>query len=67
MSAGRIGPLDPILRPRAVAVVGASREPGTIGNQLVVNLVDYGFTGMVFPVNPRASAVHSIRDRKSVV
>ncbi|HEX6053284.1 MAG TPA: CoA-binding protein, partial [Gemmatimonadaceae bacterium] len=61
-----IGPLDPILRPRSVAVVGASREPGTIGNQLVVNLVEYGFTGMVFPVNPRASAVHSIRAYPSV-
>ena len=55
------GALDPILRPRSVAVVGASRERGTIGNQLVVNLVDYGFTGMVFPVNPRAAAVHGIR------
>ncbi|MDF2772032.1 MAG: CoA-binding domain protein, partial [Geminicoccaceae bacterium] len=66
MSAGPVGPLDPILRPRSVAVVGASREPGTIGNQLVVNLVDYGFTGMVFPVNPRASAVRSIRTYPSV-
>jgi acetyl coenzyme A synthetase (ADP forming)-like protein len=56
-----IGPLDPILRPRAIAVVGASRQPGTIGNQLVVNLVDYGYTGIVYPVNTHASAVHAIR------
>jgi len=60
------GALDPILRPRSVAVVGASRERGTIGNQLVVNLVDYGFTGMVFPVNPRAAAVRGIRAYPSV-
>ena len=58
--------LDPILCPRSVAVVGASREPGTIGNQLVVNLVDYGFTGIVYPVNPRASSVHAIRAYPSV-
>ena len=66
MSASASGPLDPILRPRAVAVVGASGEPGTIGNQLVVNLVDYGFTGIVYPVNPRASSVHAIRAYPSV-
>ena len=60
------GALDPILRPLSVAVVGASRERGTIGNQVVVNLVDYGFTGMVFPVNPRAAAVHGIRAYPSV-
>jgi len=66
MSVSASGPLDPILRPRAVAVVGASREPGTIGNQLVVNLVDYGFTGIVYPVNPRASSVHAIRAYPSV-
>ena len=60
------GPLDAILRPRAVAVVGASREPATIGNQLVMNLVDYGFTGIVYPVNPRASSVHAIRAYPSV-
>jgi acyl-CoA synthetase (NDP forming) len=56
-----IGPLDSILRPTSIAVVGASRQPGTIGHQLVVNLVDYRFTGVVYPVNPRANAVHSIR------
>ena len=61
MTPAPIGPLDPILRPRAIAVVGASRQPGTIGNQLVVNLVDYGYTGIVYPVNTHASAVHAIR------
>jgi acetyltransferase len=61
-----IGPLDPILRPRAVAVVGASRQAGTIGHQLVLNLVDYGYTGTVYPVNPRAASVHAIHSHPSV-
>ena len=53
--------LDPIFKPRSIAVVGASRQPGTIGHQVLANLIQYGFTGAVYPINPRADAVHSIR------
>jgi acetate---CoA ligase (ADP-forming) len=52
--------LDPILRPRSIAVVGASRRPGTIGFQIVSNLVKYGYEGVVYPVNPRTGSIHSI-------
>ncbi len=54
------GSLDPILRPRSVAVIGASRNPGTIGSQIVANLVNDGFTGPVYPVNPSARAIHAL-------
>jgi len=54
-------PLDPILQPRSVAVIGASRTPSTIGHQILANLLRYGFTGAVYPVNPKAAAVHSVR------
>jgi acetate---CoA ligase (ADP-forming) len=53
--------LDAILRPRSIAVVGASRRPNTIGYQILENLVRHGFAGAVYPVNPTAAAVHSIR------
>jgi acetate---CoA ligase (ADP-forming) len=53
-------PLDPILRPGSIAVIGASRRPGTIGHQIVANLVGHGFTGPVYPVNPAARSVHSL-------
>ncbi len=53
--------LDPILKPSTVAVIGASRTPNSIGHQVVANLVDYGFTGAVYPVNPKASAINAIR------
>jgi acetyltransferase len=59
--------LEPILRPRSVAVIGASRRPDTIGNEILANIVRYGFTGAVFPVNPNASAVHSIKTYPSVL
>src|SRR6478735_8110231 len=54
------GALDALLKPRSIAVVGASRQPNTIGNQIVSNLVAHGFTGPVYPVNPRANSVSSI-------
>lgn len=58
--------LDPIFKPRSIAVVGASRSPNTIGHQTLANLVHYGFTGAVYPVNPKAASIHSIKAYPSV-
>jgi len=52
--------LDAIFRPRSVAVVGASRKRQTIGREILANLVENGFNGPVYPVNPQATAIHSI-------
>ena len=46
-----------VLAPRSVAVVGASARPRTIGHALVQNIVDGGFTGPVYPVNPHAAEI----------
>lgn len=54
------GALDALLKPTSIAVVGASRQANTIGHQIVSNLVAHGFTGAVYPVNPRATAVNSM-------
>ena len=54
------GSLDPILKPQRVAVIGASRTPNTIGHRIVSNLVRHGFTGAVYPVNPKAAAVNAL-------
>ncbi|GMV06980.1 MAG: acetyltransferase [Gemmatimonadota bacterium] len=59
--------LDPLFRARSVAVVGASRRPNTIGYQIVDNLLRHGYTGVVYPVNPSAQAVHSIAAYPSVL
>jgi acetyltransferase len=53
--------LDPLFRPESIAVIGASRNPGTIGYQIVDNLIRHGFQGVVYPVNPKATAIHSVR------
>ncbi len=63
---GGEGTLDPLLRPRGIAVIGASRTPNTIGYQILDNLLRHGFTGAVYPVNPRARTIHSIRAYRSV-
>ncbi len=52
--------LDSIFSPRSVAVVGASRHPGKIGYELVHNLVVNEFKGRVYPVNPKAQAIHGL-------
>ncbi|HQP93653.1 MAG TPA: CoA-binding protein, partial [Thermoanaerobaculia bacterium] len=53
--------LDPILSPRTVAIVGASRRRDTLGWVLIHNLVRAGFEGTLYPVNPKASSIHSLR------
>src|SRR6266849_3450855 len=52
--------LDPIFRPRSVAVVGASATAGTVGSLLIRNLIENPFGGLVYPVNPKRKAVHGI-------
>ena len=48
------------LRPASVAVIGASRERGTVGGELFHNLIATAFEGPVYPVNPRARVVQSV-------
>jgi acetate---CoA ligase (ADP-forming) len=49
--------LTPLFAPRSVAVLGASPRAGTTGNSAVRNLIEFGFTGRIFPIHPTASEV----------
>ena len=49
--------LHRLMNPRSVAVVGASRTPRSIGHAVVDNLVRHGFSGAVYPVNPKAAEI----------
>ena len=53
--------LDAILKPKSIAVIGASRQADTIGYQILDNLVKAGFNGPIYPVNPNAPFIHSIK------
>jgi acyl-CoA synthetase (NDP forming) len=46
-------PLDRLMNPRAIAVVGASERPEAIGTRVIRNLRVMGYPGAIYPVNPR--------------
>ena len=50
-----------LLSPKTVAVIGASRQPGTAGHEVFRSLLEHGFEGPVYPVNPHAPHVASVR------
>ena len=50
-----------LFAPRSVAVIGASRRRGTVGAEILHNLIADGFTGAIYPVNPHAQAVDGLR------
>ncbi len=56
-----IASLKAMLTPRSIAVVGASRRPGSIGNKVFHNLLAQEFPGVIYPVNPNATAVASVK------
>lgn len=60
------GPLDCILAPRSLAVVGVSSRAESLSGRLLANLFNAGFTGPVYPVNPRASAVRGLKCYPSI-
>lgn len=49
-----------LLRPRSIAVIGASAETGKIGNSVMRNLIQGGYQGRIYPVNPKASEILGI-------
>ncbi len=58
--------LMPILYPRSVAVIGASRNDRSIGGRIFTNVLMRGFTGPVYPVNPNAAFVHAVKAYPSI-
>ena len=55
-----VASLAPLLAPRSVAVVGASRREGSIGRTIVLNIRDAGFAGALFAVNPHAQEIGGV-------
>src|SRR6516162_9212300 len=61
-----VASLQHLLRPGSVAVIGASRRRGTVGREILHNIVTGGFAGPVYPVNPRASSMEGLHCLGSV-
>jgi acetyl coenzyme A synthetase (ADP forming)-like protein len=61
-----VASLRPFFRPRGVAVIGASRKPESIGFRLLDSLIQGGFPGPIYPVNPQAKEIHGLQAYPSV-
>jgi acetyltransferase len=58
--------LESLFRPKKVAVIGASSKELSIGNRVIKNLIDFGFKGEIYPINPKADEIRSIKAFKSI-
>jgi acetyltransferase len=58
--------LDPIFSPESVAVVGASTTKGKVGHDIFVNILKGGFKGTLYPVNPTAKSISSVRAYRAI-
>jgi len=59
--------LDAVLNTSSVAVIGASASPDKIGNKILKNIVEAGFSGAVYPVNPRGGEILGLEAYPSVL
>ncbi len=59
--------LDALFKPKSIAVVGASNNPFNIGHIVIQNLVDHGYKGPIYPINPRSKHIKSFRAYPSVL
>lgn len=59
MNAGH--PLQPFFDPRSVAIIGASSDPDKLGGRPIRFLRDAGYTGRIFPINPKSDTVQGLK------
>lgn len=59
--------LDSLFNPKAVAVIGASSKELHIGNRIIKNLLDYGYTGQIYPINPGADEIRGLKAYPSIL
>lgn len=59
--------LDKIMKPKSIAVIGASTKPKTIGSEMMQRLRDYKFQGEIYPINPKADSIEGFKAYASVL
>lgn len=58
--------LAPIFSPQSIAVVGASNRDGSVGNAIFKNILLGGYTGTIYPINPKAPAIAGVHAYPSI-
>jgi acyl-CoA synthetase (NDP forming) len=53
--------LDAIFSPESVAIIGASNTPGKVGHDIFANILQGGFQGTLYPINPRHKSILSVK------
>ncbi|MBU2645038.1 CoA-binding protein [bacterium] len=61
MSETIIEQLDPIFKPRSIAIIGASNRPGKWGNMVLNGVLASGYRGPIYPVNPKESEIKGLK------
>lgn len=59
--------LESLFNPKGVAVIGASGKELHIGNRVIKNLLDFGYQGGIYPINPKADEIRGIKAYKSIL
>jgi acyl-CoA synthetase (NDP forming) len=59
--------LDALFSPRAVAVIGASNRELTIGYRIIENLMEFGYAGPIYPVNPKGGEIRGLTAFPSIL
>ncbi|RLG64460.1 acetyl CoA synthetase, partial [archaeon] len=58
--------LSKLFNPSSIAIVGASRTPGKIGHEILKNLINGGYRGRIYPVNPKANEILGLKCYPSI-
>jgi acetyltransferase len=53
--------VESVMKPKSIAVVGATNRPGSVGQAVFRNILNAGFQGVLYPVNPKAKSVQSVK------
>ena len=59
--------LDKIMKPKSIAVIGASTKEHTIGSDIMKRLQEYNFNGNIYPVNPKGGVIEGLQAYTSVL
>ncbi len=57
----KVHELDSLFKPKSIAIIGASSKELSIGNVILKNLVHYGYTGKIYPINPKEPEIRGIK------
>ncbi len=53
--------LQTFFNPKSVAIIGASRQKGKVGYEILVNLIAGGYPGKIYPINPKADEIEGLK------